>query len=1002
MNTIINFVLKNKFAVWLMTLIMTAAGLYAGLSMKLETIPNITPPIVTVTTVYPGATPEEVAESVSEPIEKQLQNLNGVKVVSSTSYQNASSVLVEYTFSADMEKAEQEAKEALENMEFPENVQDPDVSRLSINAFPVMALSLSDEQLSLAELTALVEDEILPEIEGTEGVASVQISGQQVEEATVVFDQKKLAQLKLNEETATQMIQGADMSAPLGLFAFGDTEKSVMVDGNITTLEDLENLQIGPAKLSDLAEIKLAGKAESISRTNGQESIGLQIVKAADANTVDVVNAVKEKVDEFEDDMDSLTITSTFDQGGPIEESVKTMLSKALFGALFAVVIIMLFLRDLRSTFISVVSIPLSILIALILLKQMDITLNVMTLGAMTVAIGRVIDDSIVVVENIYRRLSLEGEVLRGRELIREATKEMFIPILSSTIVTIAVFVPLGLVEGTVGELFMPFALTMVFALLASLLVAVTIVPMLAHTMFKKGVKAKTHEEKPGRLAAGYRSILNWALNHKISTFLTAIVLLVGSFFLVPKIGVSFLAGEEEKMVIVTYAPEPGQTLDEVAGIAEDAERYFMDIKDVETVQYSVGSEDPMNPGQSNSAMFYVMYHEDTENFEAEKEGAVADLQRSVSKGEWASQDFSASAGSNKVAVNIYGETLEDIEPVVADVEELMEGSGDFKKVETGLADSYEEYTLVADSKKMAAAGLSAGQVAMALSPVRERPVLTTVDKDGEDINVYVDVPAELYESIDDLTKRTLAGMSGKPVKIGDLMTVEEGETSDTVSRRDGKVFVDVSGELEGEDVSAASAALQTELDKLDLPSGVDVEMGGVTQDINESFKQLGLAMLAAVVIVYLILVITFGGGLAPLAILFSLPFTIIGALVALLIAGETISISSMIGALMLIGIVVTNAIVLIDRVIHKEQEGLSTRDALLEAGSTRLRPILMTALATIGALFPLALGLEGGGLISKGLGVTVIGGLTSSTLLTLVIVPIVYEVLSKWMKKRA
>ncbi|WP_050180061.1 efflux RND transporter permease subunit [Domibacillus robiginosus] len=1002
MNAFIHFVLKNKFAVWLMTLIITAAGLYAGLSMKLETIPNITPPIVTVTTVYPGATPEEVADSVSEPIEKQLQNANGVKVVSSTSYQNASFVQVEYTFSTDMEKAEQEAKEALGDVEFPENVQESDVSRLSMDAFPVMALSLWDENLSLEELTTLVEEEIVPEIEGTEGVASVQISGQQVEEATVVFDQAKLAQLKMAEETVTQMIQSADMKAPLGLFEFSDTEKSVMVDGNITTMEDLQNLQIGPARLLDIAEVKLSGKAESISRTNGQESIGVQIVKAADANTVDVVNAVKEKVDKFEKDMDGLTITSTFDQGGPIEESVKTMLSKALFGAFFAVIIIMLFLRDVRSTVISVISIPLSILIALILLKQMDITLNVMTLGAMTVAIGRVIDDSIVVVENIYRRLSLKDEALRGQELIREATKEMFIPIMSSTIVTIAVFVPLGLVEGTVGELFLPFALTVVFALLASLLVAVTIVPMLAHTMFKHGVKAKAHEEKPGRLAAGYRSVLNWTLDHKIITFVTAVALLVSSFFLVPKIGVSFLPGEEEKMVIATYAPEPGQTLEEVADIAGNAEDYFMDLADVETVQYSVGSENPMSPGQSNSAMFYVVYKEDTENFTKKKEEAIADLQGSVAKGEWVSQDFSASAGSNEVAVNIYGESVEDIEPVVANVEEIMKDSGDFKKVETGLADSYEEYTLVADSEKMAEAGLTAGQIAMELSPVRERPVLTTIEKDGEDVTVYVDVPAETYESIDDMTNRSVPSMTGTPVKIGDVMTVEEGETSDTVSRRDGKVFVAVSGELQGKDVSAASTSLQEEIDRLKLPSGVEVEMGGVTQDINESFTQLGLAMLAAVAIVYLVLVITFGGGLAPFAILFSLPFTIIGALVALLIAGETISVSSMIGALMLIGIVVTNAIVLIDRVIHKEHEGLSTREALLEAGATRLRPILMTALATIGALFPLALGLEGGGLISKGLGVTVIGGLTSSTLLTLVIVPIVYEILSKWRKKQA
>ncbi len=1002
MNGLIHFVLKNKFAVWLMTIIITAAGLYSGLSMKLETIPNITPPIVTVMTVYPGATPEEVADSVSEPIEKQLQNLNGVKVVSSTSYQNASSVQVEYTFSTDMEKAEQEAKEALADVDFPENVQEPDVSRLSINAFPVMALSISDESLTLRELTTTVEEEILPEIEGVEGVASVQISGQQVEEATLVFNQEKLAQLQLDEETVKQMIQASNMKAPLGLFTFGNTEKSVMVDGNISTLEDLKNMQIGPVKLSDLADIELVGKAESISRTNGQESIGLQIVKSADANTVDVVNAVKEKVTEFEADIDGLTVTSTFDQGAPIEESVKTMLSKALFGALFAVIIIMLFLRDVRSTVISVISIPMSILIALILLKQMDITLNVMTLGAMTVAIGRVIDDSIVVVENIYRRLSLEGEALRGKELIREATKEMFVPIMSSTVVTIAVFLPLGLVEGTVGELFLPFALTVVFALLASLLVAVTIVPMLAHTMFKRGVKAKTHEEKPGKMAAWYKSVLNWTLNHKIITFLAAILLLAGSFLLVPKIGVSFLPGEEEKMVIMTYSPEPGQTLEEVTDISTDAESYFMGIEDVETVQYSVGSENPMNPGQTNSAMFYVMYDADTENFSEKKEDAIADLQASVDKGEWASQDFSASAGSNVIAVNVYGETIEDIEPVVSEIEAIMNDSDSFKKVETGLADSYEEYTLVADQEKLAAAGLTAGQIAMELSPMRERPVLTTVEKDGEDVNVYLDVPVETYETIEDLTGKEVTSPLGTSVAINDVMTVEEGKTSDTVSRRDGKVFVDVSGELEGDDVSAASADLQAELDALDLPSGVDVSMGGVTQDINESFTQLGLAMLAAVAIVYLVLVITFGGGLAPLAILFSLPFTVIGALVALLIAGETISISSMIGALMLIGIVVTNAIVLIDRVIRKEKEGLPVREALLEAGATRLRPILMTALATIGALFPLALGLEGGGLISKGLGVTVIGGLTSSTLLTLVIVPIVYEALSKWMRKKA
>ncbi|WP_201714858.1 efflux RND transporter permease subunit [Rossellomorea arthrocnemi] len=1034
MNSIINFVLKNKFAVWLMTIIVIIAGLYSGFNMKLETLPNINTPIVSVTTVYPGATPEDVAAKVSEPIEKRLKNLDGVNVVSSTSYQNASAVQIEYKFSKDMEEAKTEVEEALSDLPFPDGVNEPEVSRLSFNAFPVIALSVANEDQSLAQLTSTVEDTIIPQLEGVDGVASVQASGQQVQEAQVVFDQDKLAQYGLTEETVQNIIKGSDVTTPLGLYTFKDSQKSVMIDGNITTIEDLKEMKIpvtpstggateasqgqkpsgqgqtpqapatgeAPAgmkiptiQLSDIADIELIGKAESISRTNGKESIGLQVVKTADANTVDVVNAVKEEVKTFEKDIDGVEIISTFDQGEPIEESVSTMLNKALFGAVFAVIIILLFLRDIKSTLISVVSIPLSLLIAILLLKQMDITLNIMTLGAMTVAIGRVIDDSIVVVENIYRRMSLKGELLKGKDLIREATKEMFVPIASSTIVTIAVFLPLGLVQGMIGELFLPFALTIVFALLASLLVAVTIVPMLAHSMFKKGV-GKKHVEKKSRLANWYKGVLNWTLNHKIITSILAIAMLVGSLFLVPLIGVSFLPSDEEKMVMATYKPDPGQTEEEVNKIAQDAEEYFQGRKGAETIQYSVGGENPMSPGSSNNAIFYVQYNDDTDNFSEEKEKVIKDLQQATDKGEWASQDFSASAGSNEIVVYVYGETLKEIEPVVNDIQGMMEDKKDFKKVGSSISESYDEYSFIADQEKLSELGLTAGQIAMELGQTRQRPVLTTIEKDGEEVNVYLDVEKEKYESIDDLTDKTIQSPLGMEVPIKDVVEVQEGKTSDTVSRRDGKVFAQVSGELKTDDVSKASQDIQKEIDEMDVPSGIDVNMGGVTEDIKESFTQLGLAMLAAIAIVYLILVITFGGGLAPFAILFSLPFTIIGALVGLLIAGETISISSMIGALMLIGIVVTNAIVLIDRVIHKEKEGLSTREALLEAGSTRLRPILMTAIATIGALFPLALGLEGSGLISKGLGVTVIGGLTSSTLLTLVIVPIVYEILMK------
>ncbi|MBM7606188.1 HAE1 family hydrophobic/amphiphilic exporter-1 [Metabacillus crassostreae] len=1052
MNSLINFVLKNKFAVWLLTIIVTVAGLYSGLNMKLETIPNITTPIISVTTVYPGATPEEVADNVTEPIEQTVSNLNGVSVVSSNSFQNASSIQIEYGFEKDMDEAEDELTSILAKLELPEGANDPSVSRISLNAFPILALSIANDDLSLAELTTEVEDKILPALKGVDGVSSVQVSGQQVEEIEFSFNEEKMKEYGLDEETVQNIIKGADVSFPLGLYTLDDTEKSVVVDGNITNLEDLQNLEIpvipsaGAAqqgmmpseqqagmtgqsqagaeaadqaqaaqsielptvKLSEIATIELVGKAESISRTNGKEAIGIQIVKSADANTVDVAKEVAAELADFEEEMSGLDIVYTLDQATPIEESVHTMLSKALFGALFAVVIILLFLRDIKSTLISIISIPLSLLIAIVLLNQMDITLNMMTLGAMTVAIGRVVDDSIVVIENIYRRMSLKGEVLKGKALVREATKEMFIPIMSSTIVTIAVFLPLALVKGMIGELFLPFALTMVFALLASLLVAVTIVPMMAHSLFKKnlygeGKQLKQHDDKPGKLAGSYRKILEWTLNHKIITSAIAVLMLVGSLFLVPVIGVSFLSSEEEKMMMVTYKPEPGETREQAEEMTEVAEKFFLDREHVKTVQFSLGSENPMNPGDTNSALFFVEYEDDTPNFTEEKEKVIEDLTEEASGGgEWASQDFASAGASNAITMFVYGNSIEDITPVVNDIEDIMKDNDNLKNVETSMSETYEEYTFVANQEELSKLGLSAAQIGMELSPTRERPVLTKIEKDGEEVNVYLQVEEEEYESVDDLTEKTITSPLGQTVKIGDVVEVKEGETSNTVTRRDGKIYVQVSGEIKTDDVAKVSSDVQTKVSDLDIPSSIEVNMGGVTEDIQESFTQLGLAMLAAIAIVYLILVVTFGGGLAPLAILFSLPFTIIGALVGLLIAGETLSVNAMIGALMLIGIVVTNAIVLIDRVIHKEKEGLSTREALLEAGTTRLRPILMTAIATIGALIPLALGLEGSGMISKGLGVTVIGGLTSSTLLTLVIVPIVYEMLSKFRKNKS
>ncbi|KAB7663642.1 efflux RND transporter permease subunit [Bacillus sp. B1-b2] len=1019
MKGLVNFVVGNKLAVWLLTIIITVSGIYSGTRMNMETIPNISIPYLTVMDVYPGATPEKVMEDVSMPIEKALENLENVKSVYSNSYSNMSNVQVEYEYGTDMDEAKRALESALDNVVLPDSAEEPTVTAISLNMMPVVALSISSSEEEIVDLTSTVEDVILPKIEKIDGVASATISGQHIEEVDLTYDQEKMEQLGLTEDSVKEIIQASNLAVSLGLYEFEEGEQAVAIDGKFMTEDELKNMLIpvtpsaqNPSpfvKLSDIATVELVGKVESVSRTNGEDAIAIQIVKGQQANTVDVVNSVKDLIQDEEKNIDGLTIDVTLDQGEPIEESVFTMIEKAAFGGLIAVLIILLFLRDFKSTIISIISIPVSIFMAFLLLNWMGITLNIMTLGAITVAIGRVIDDSIVVVENIYRRLHLKEEKLTGRALIREATIEMFKPILSSTLVTVAVFAPLIFVGGMVGEIFRPFALTMAFALGASLIVAITIVPALSHFLFKKklySAKTESNHKEVGKLALWYRGILEKSLNHKIITSVIAVVLLAGSIALAPFIGFSFLGSEEEKVMYLTYTPGTGELKDDTLENVSVVEEKMLERDDIDIVQVSINdsadAQAAMMGGGAGGALMYLIFDPETENFpeaREEIETYIADIGQT---GEWKTQDFTSMSGStNEVSYTFYSEDLDKLNDSVKQVEDILKENDGLEDVTTTAEDAYVEHTLKVSQDELLQYGLTAGQLMMALSQNNTKDVVTTIDKNGETLDVIVQQEqATKPQSIDEMLETQIPTALGTTMPLSELVDVEEGSTLNTLSRSKGEYYATVSGKIIGDDISKVTSEVDAEIDKVDLPSGVTVGVAGVAADMNETFSQLGVAMIAAIAIVYFILVVTFREGLAPFAILFSLPFAVIGSFVGLFITGQTISVSVMMGLLMLIGIVVTNAIVLVDRIIHMEREGMNMREAILEAGATRLRPILMTAIATIGALAPLAVGSGGSGLISKDLGVTVIGGLISSTLLTLVIVPIVYEVLSKWFKK--
>lgn len=1036
---LLQFSLGNKFAIFLMVLLVILGGVYASAKLKLELLPDVENPMISVQTTMPGATPQTTQDEISSKIDSQVRSMAYVKSVKTESIQNASIVTVEYNNDTDMDKAEEQLKKEIDKIKFKDGVSDPELTRNSMDAFPIIAYSLTDKDNDLKSVTKKLNQQLIPKLQTIDGVQNAQLNGQTNREVTLKFKQKELDSKGVTADDVENYLKTATRETPLGLFQFGDTDKSIVVDGQFTSVDAFKNLKIpatiagqgqssesGSAdnqdseslmpsepssassskqgssssmpsfKLKDVADISVGDERTSISKTNGKDAVNLQITKAQDANTVQVAKDVQKKVDEFEKNNSEMKAIKTMDTAKPIEDSLYTMIEKAALGTIVAIVVILLFLRNIRTTAISIVSIPMSILIALVALKLSNVSLNILTLGALTVAIGRVIDDSIVVVENIYRRLSDRNEQLKGDSLIVSATTEVFKPILSSTLVTIIVFLPLAFVSGSVGEMFRPFALAITFSLLASLLVSITVVPALGSTLFRKGIQTKPQKQAQGVISTGYKKLLNWSLNHKWIVIIISIVLLVGSIGLgAAKLGTSYISSGDNKFMALTYTPKPGETEKSVLEHGEQVQKYLKTKNKVKTVQYSVGGPTPSDPtGSTNSMALMVDYDKDTPNFEEEPDKVLKHVDSFKHPGQWKNQDLGTGAGNDSIEVTVQGPSTDAIKGTVHKIESTMKDVKGINNVKSDLSETYQQYEVKVDQNKAADNGISASQLAMNLNENLPEKTVTTVKENGKKIDVKVKQNKQTDWSQNKLENIKLKKPTGGTIKLSEIAKLEKSSTPSKLTQEDGDYSTTVSGKITNSDVGGTSQKVMSKVNKMDKPHGVKVNVGGATDDINSAMSQLAIAMLAAIIIVYLILVITFKGGLAPFTILFSLPFTVIGVVLSLVITGETISVPSLIGMLMLIGIVVTNAIVLIDRVINNEKSGMDMKSALIEAGGTRIRPILMTAIATIGALVPLLFGEDSSILISKGMAATVIGGLISSTILTLIVVPVIYEIL--------
>lgn len=995
MNWITRFSLRNAVAVFIFAFLLILLGLFSFSRLKIDLLPNIEFPQLSAQIVYPGASPDDVNEQVITPLEQAFEGLEGVQEIQSASYDTIGVINLVFPFDTDLDRLEQQADTAIAEAGIPEEAT-VEISRLSFGAFPIFNISLfAEEGVNLDEL---LDTDVIPELSKIPGVNSVSVGGLTDSELQITVDQAAAEQAGLTLGQIKDQIDQKFFSFPAGQVQQNDITIPVKVKQVLESIEDLESLSLQnsfnpsapPVTLGEIATIEEVATQDEITRYNDEEAYSMAVTKKQDANTVEVADEVLQVLEKYDGE---LSYSIGFNSAEGIEKSVETLVKEGLLGALFASIAVLIFLRNWRATIIAIISIPLSLLIAAIFLNQLGITLNIMTLGGMAVAVGRVVDDSIVVIENIFRRLRKPG-VEMTNEMVETSTKEILKAITSSTITTVVVFLPLGFVSGITGEFFLPFALTVVFSLLASLLVAITIVPILAKFSFKK-IK---QEEKEDVLQRQYGRAIAWSLRRKWLVLIISLVLLGASFAIVPRLGFTFIPDEEARLVQASIELPSSTTLERTNEVSLEVEQLLLGYDEVDSVTTSVGARDfATGIKLVNRAGYFISLNDDAD-LDAFLDKAAADMDElvtSINDQTTVSISEVSTGGpptNNNVVVDLFSTNLDDLEQAAAEVEALLIERDDLKYVSNNFSEKQEQLVVTVNTEAADARGISGFQILGAISD-QTRPVELGELQIGEDrpsVQLSYDEGITSPEEIEELTLFTAQG----PVTLSEVADVEQIESFTSIQKLDGRVFARVEAQVDAENIRAVSTDVLAAVESdIALPESVSLEGGGGSDETVEVFQQLGIAILSAIGLVYLTLLITFGKARIPFVILSSLLFVPIGALFGLLIAQEPLSVSVMIGFLMLIGIVTTNAIVMVDRINqNRYDKGMPIREALVEAGKTRLRPILMTAFATIAALIPLALTTSSGTLISKGLAITVIGGLTSSTLLTLIIVPVIYE----------
>jgi len=1004
--------LKNRALIALVTIVAAVFGGLALTNLKQELIPSLELPALVVMTTYPGASPEVVENDVSTPIESAIQGVPDLESTTATSTTNASIVQAMFSYGTNLATAEQKIQQAINRIssQLPEDVT-PQVLSVSIDDFPVIQVAVTgfdDADNAQAQLESVA----IPDLEDVDGVNAAEIVGGVGQRITITPDLAKLAAAGQSSEAISTALQQNGTLFPGGEITEDDETLTVQTGAKITSVDEIAALPlVGTAvTIGDVATVEqVSDPVTSISRVDGEDALSISITKLPAANTVEVSQGVIAALDEIGEALPDAEFTVVFDQAPFIVQSIDTLATEGLLGLVMAVLVILVFLMSVRSTLVTAISIPTSVLITFIGLQAFGYSLNVLTLGALTIAIGRVVDDSIVVIENIKRHYV--GDADKG-DAIRLAVREVAAAITASTITTVAVFLPIVFVGDMVGELFRPFAMTVTIAMVASLFVALTIVPVLAYWFLKPGkpllddqgnaIDPEDPAAPPTRLQRGYRPILGWTLKHSGITVALAVVVLAGTLAAAPLMKVNFLSDSGQNTMTVTQDLGPTASLQAKSDAAVPVEEALLDIDGIEHVQASIGSSgsalrDAFSGGAGITYSVLTDGDADQEKLRAEVQDAIDGLGDEAGEVTVAA---SAGFGSSDIEITVSAASGDDLATATSAVVDELDGREGIGQVTDNLAEALPYIAVVVDREAAAQVGLSEVAVGSIVSNTMRPQQIGSVEIDDTALTVYLvnPEPPTTVAALQQLAIPTAVGI----VPLQDIATVEQRNGPTSITTEQGRRTATVTVPPASDNLAVATQSVTEALAAADLPDGASAEVGGVASQQADSFAQLGLAMLAAILIVYVVMVATFKSLRQPLLLLISVPFAATGAILLQIVTGVPLGVASLIGVLMLIGIVVTNAIVLVDLVNQYREKGLSTAEAVMAGGEKRLRPILMTALATILALTPMALGITGhGGFISQPLAIVVIGGLVSSTVLTLIVLPTLYNLVEGARERR-